>query len=200
MDKNEFRRKILVLGDTLVGKTKILMRYVDGKYNDLNRATIGVDFKTKNVKTRDGKSIKLKIWDTNGVERFRDIIKPCYKGTDGIILIYDVTNINSFNNLKNWLKDIKLNVYHNTPIIVVGNKNDNEKYRRVTKEQGKNFSEKNGLIFSECSAKTGENIDYIFNELTENILLNEEKERIREKIEEKSAEKKMKILKKYISF
>ena len=69
------------------------MRYVDGKYNDLNRATIGVDFKTKNVKTRDGKSIKLKIWDTDGVERFRDIIKPCYKGTDGIILIYDVTNI-----------------------------------------------------------------------------------------------------------
>ena len=111
------------------------------------RRTIGIDFKTKNVKMRDGKNIKLLILDTTGVERFREITKQYYKGAEGIILIYDVTNINSFNNLENWLKDIKLNVYHNTPIIVVGNKNDNEKYRIVTKEHGKNFSEKNEPIY-----------------------------------------------------
>ena len=122
MEQKEFIYKILLLGDSSVGKTCFLMRYTDNTFQDIHMSTIGLDYKLKNVQLEDGKMVKIQVWDTAGQDRFRSITKNYYKGAHGIILIYDVTENKSFENVKNWMNQIKEEVSNRVTIVLVGNK------------------------------------------------------------------------------
>ncbi len=166
MEKSrELLYKILLLGDTSVGKTCFLMRYTDNTFQEIHMSTIGLDYKLKNVQLEDGKFVKIQIWDTAGQDRFRSITKNYYKGAHGIILLYDITDRKSYDNVKTWVEQIREEVSEKVSIILVGNKIDDVEGRKVKTEEGEKLAKEIGLSFFECSAKTGENIDSIFNEL-----------------------------------
>ena len=163
--KKELLYKILLLGDTSVGKTCFLMRYADNTFQEIHLSTIGLDYKLKNVQIDDGKIVKIQIWDTAGQDRFRSITKNYYKGAHGIILLYDVTSRKTFENVANWVTQIKEEVSDKVNIILVGNKIDDEKNRKVSTKEGEEIAKEYGLSFFETSAKSGINIDTTFNEL-----------------------------------
>ena len=172
MEQKEFIYKILLLGDSSVGKTCFLMRYTDNTFQDIHMSTIGLDYKLKNVQLENGKMVKIQVWDTAGQDRFRSITKNYYKGAHGIILIYDVTEQKSFDNVKNWMAQIKEEVSERVSIVLVGNKIDDEDNRKISTEQGESMAKDYEIIFFECSAKTGQNIDEIFNNLVKKVVEN----------------------------
>ncbi|XP_014671911.1 PREDICTED: ras-related protein Rab-10-like, partial [Priapulus caudatus] len=131
--------KILVLGDSNVGKTCIVHRFCDDKYYDTYISTIGIDFKQKIIDL-DGTKVKLQIWDTAGQERFRTLTTAYYRGAMGILLMYDVTNSESFLHLSMWLRSIDENASPNVAKVLVGNKSDMEGHREVSKARGKAVS------------------------------------------------------------
>ena len=191
MEKKEFLYKILLLGDSSVGKTCFLMRYTDNTFQEIHMSTIGLDYKLKNVQLDDGKMVKIQIWDTAGQDRFRSITKNYYKGAHGIILIYDITNQKTFENVKNWINQIKEEVSNKVTIILVGNKIDDEDHRVVSTEQGEKMAKDFGLMFYECSAKSGVNIDSTFNELVKKTVENYSKVKMEgEKLKNKKGGKK----------
>ena len=171
-ESKELLYKILLLGDSSVGKTCFLMRYTDNTYQEIHMSTIGIDNKFKDVELEDGKKVKIQIWDTAGQDRFRSITRNYYKGANGIVLIFDVTNKKSYENVKNWVKQIKEEVSSRVTIILVANKIDDVNHRIVTKEEGEKIANECGLMFFECSAKTGENIEHAFNELVKKTVEN----------------------------
>ena len=168
--QKELLYKILLLGDSSVGKTCFLMRYADNTFQEIHMSTIGLDYKLKNVQIDDGKIVKIQIWDTAGQDRFRSITKNYYKGAHGIILLYDVTSRKTFENVKNWVTQIKEEVSDKVTIILVGNKIDDESNRKVSTEEGEQMAKECGLNFFETSAKSGINIDTTFNELVKKIV------------------------------
>ena len=161
--------KVLLLGDTTVGKTCFLMKYTDKTFQDIHMATIGLDYRLKSMKLKSGKNIKLQIWDTAGQDRFRAITKNYYKGSHGIILIYDVTNIQTFENVKSWVNQIREEASTNVIIYIAANKIDIEEERKVTKEEGEKLAQELGFPFMETSAKSGININETFDDLVERI-------------------------------
>ena len=161
--------KVLLLGDTTVGKTCFLMKYTDKTFQDIHMATIGLDYRLKSMKLKSGKNIKLQIWDTAGQDRFRAITKNYYKGSHGIILIYDVTNIQTFENVKSWVNQIREEASSNVIIYIAGNKIDIEDERKIKKEEGEKLAEELGFPFIETSAKSGININETFDDLVERI-------------------------------
>ena len=160
--------KILIIGDSNVGKTSILLQYTSNFFQETHIATIGVEFKLKEIML-DNIEYKLNIWDTAGQERFKAITKSFFKAADGIVFVYDVTNKPSFENIKNWIKDAESKA-NDFKIIIVGNKIDLNDSREVSFEEGKNFAKKKNCPFFESSAKDKINIDEIFITLLEEIL------------------------------
>ena len=169
MSTDEYVYKVLLLGDTTVGKTCFLMKYTDKTFQDIHMATIGLDYRLKSMKLKSGKNIKLQIWDTAGQDRFRAITKNYYKGSHGIILIYDVTNVQTFENVKQWVSQIREEASANVIIYIAGNKIDMEEERKVNKEEGEKLAEELGFPFVEASAKNGININETFEDLVERI-------------------------------
>ena len=169
MSTDEYVYKDLLLGDTTVGKTCFLMKYTDKTFQDIHMATIGLDYRLKSMKLKSGKNIKLQIWDTAGQDRFRAITKNYYKGSHGIILIYDVTNVQTFENVKQWVSQIREEASANVIIYIAGNKIDMEEERKVNKEEGEKLAEELGFPFVETSAKSGININETFEDLVERI-------------------------------
>ena len=166
----EFAFKILLLGDSSVGKTCFLKRYTENTFQDAYLSTIGFDFKYKLVTLEDGKIVKVQLWDTAGEERFRTIAKSYYKGAHGIVLIYDVTNRKTYENIRKWMNQIKDDSSSNISIILVANKIDCEnEYRQVTKEEGKTLAKSNNLPIFEASAKDNINVEESFKYLIEKI-------------------------------
>ena len=161
--------KVLLLGDSTVGKTCLLLKYTDKIFKEEHMMTIGLDYRLKRMKLKNGKEVKLQIWDTAGQDRFRSITKNFYKGTHGIILIYDVTNEKTFENAKSWVEQIHEEISDKVVIYLVGNKIDMEEERKVSTEEGKKLAEELGIPFFETSAKTGENIDNIFDNIVEDL-------------------------------
>ena len=190
-DKKEVLYKILLLGDSSVGKTCFLMRYTDNTFQEIHMSTIGLDYKLKNVQLDDGKMVKIQIWDTAGQDRFRSITKNYYKGAHGIILIYDITNKKSFENVRTWINQIKEEVSEKVSIILVGNKIDDEEHRVVATEDGEKIAKELGLMFFECSAKSGVNIDSTFNELVKKTVENYSKVSKGETLKNKKGGKKI---------
>ena len=172
MSKKESLFKILILGDSTVGKTCFLTRYADNTFQENQMATLGVDYKLKNVKMEDGNTVKLQIWDTAGQDRFHSLTRNYFKGAHSIILLYDITTQSSFDNVSKWIKQIKEDASEKVVIILVGNKIDLEHKRAIPTEEGEKIAEDFGLIFFECSAKTGKNINEAFNELIKKTVAN----------------------------
>ena len=160
--------KLLIIGESGVGKTCLLLRYTDDSFTANHLTTIGIDFKIK-ILNLEGKTIKLQIWDTAGQERFKTITKTYYKGAHGIILTYDVTEQDSFKNIRNWIKQIEANAQNNVKKVLVGNKCD-KPGRTVSEEEGKKLAEDFGMNFFETSAKTNHNVNEVFTFLTQEVL------------------------------
>ncbi len=171
--KYDYLFKLLIIGESGVGKTCLLLRYTDDSFTANHLTTIGIDFKIKIVPLPNNKLVKLQIWDTAGQERFRTITKTYYKGAHGIILTYDVTDQNSFKNIRNWIKQIEANAQTNVCKVLVGNKCDKPD-RVVSEEEGKKLAEDFNMSFFETSAKTNQNVNEVFNFLTEEILKSNE--------------------------
>ena len=170
-NKKERSYKILLLGDSTVGKTCFLKRYLDDTFHEAYLSTIGFDFKYKYVPLKDGKELKVQIWDTAGQERYRTIAKSYYKGAQGIILIYDVTNKKSFENIKKWVNQIKEEASSKICIVLVANKIDMEHKRKVSFEDGQNLAQSINLKIFEASAKDNINVTEAFQELVEDIYI-----------------------------
>ena len=151
--------KILLLGDSTVGKTCFLLRYVDDSFLDLHMATIGLDYRLKTLILEEQKIVKVQLWDTAGQDKFRAITRNYYKGASGIILIFDVTNVKSYENIKKWINEIKEEISEKVAILLIGNKIDNVQERKISKEQGDKLASEIGVKFFETSAKTGEGIN-----------------------------------------
>ncbi|KAF9972465.1 Ras- protein Rab-18 [Actinomortierella ambigua] len=164
--------KLLLIGNSGVGKSSLLLQFTEGTFlpQDEVSATIGVDFKVKVIDV-EGKKYKLTIWDTAGQERFRTLTSSYYRGAQGVILVYDVSNRDSFDQLQTWFNE--LNTYCSSKEVVkmiVGNKVDRETARQVTKQEGLEMARKLQTLFIECSAKTKVGVQQAFEELVQQII------------------------------
>ncbi|KAF6033792.1 hypothetical protein EB796_007898 [Bugula neritina] len=160
--------KLLLIGDSGVGKTCVLFRFSEDAFNSTFISTIGIDFKIRTIDL-DGKKIKLQIWDTAGQERFRTITTAYYRGAMGIMLVYDITNEKSFDNIKNWIRNIEEHASSDVEKMVLGNKCDMNDRRQVTKEKGEQLAVEFGIKFMETSAKASINVDEAFISLARDI-------------------------------
>ena len=145
------------------------MRYSDNVFVENYITTIGLDYKLKTVKLDNGKTIKVQLWDTAGQDKYRTIAKNYYKGSHGILLLYDITKISSFDNIREWIRDIKEEVDENAILFLIGNKIDLSDKRVITKEKGTELAGEYKIPFFEASAKSGENVDEIFKALYKKI-------------------------------
>lgn len=161
--------KLLLIGDSGVGKTCLLFRFSEDAFNTTFISTIGIDFKIRTIEV-DGKKIKLQIWDTAGQERFRTITTAYYRGAMGIMLVYDVTNEKSFNNIRNWIRNIEEHASSDVERMILGNKCDMEETRQVSKERGEKLAIDYGIKFLETSAKSGINVEEAFLTLGRDIM------------------------------
>jgi len=157
----DFLIKLLLIGDSGVGKSCLLLRFCDDAWTPSFITTIGIDFKIRTIEL-DGKRIKLQIWDTAGQERFRTITTAYYRGAMGILLVYDVTDERSFNNIRNWHSNIEQHAAEGVNKILIGNKSDWSDKRVVTEEQGRQLAEELGIKFMETSAKVNDNVEEAF--------------------------------------
>mmetsp|Transcript_24567 Transcript_24567/g.68383 ORF Transcript_24567/g.68383 Transcript_24567/m.68383 type:complete len:212 (+) Transcript_24567:43-678(+) len=168
--KYDYLIKLLLIGDSGVGKSCLLLRYSDDSFTSSFITTIGIDFKIKSIMCGDAK-VKLQIWDTAGQERFRTITTAYYRGAMGILLVYDVADEQSFTNVRNWMRQIDQNAAENVTRILIGNKCDVEASERaVTPEQGKALAEEYGIKFFETSAKLNTNVDESFMAIAKDIV------------------------------
>ena len=161
--------KVLLLGDSTVGKTCFLMKYTDKSFQEIHMSTIGLDYRLKTMTLKNGKTVKLQIWDTAGQDRFKAITKNYYKSANGIIIIYDITSLQTYENVKVWIEQIREEAPQNVVIYIAGNKIDLEEERKVKTEEGQKLAEEYGFPFLETSAKNDININETFENLVEDI-------------------------------
>ena len=166
--------KILIIGDAGVGKSNLLLRYVKNEFASDMRSTVGVEFGTKMLKI-DNYDIKAQIWDTAGQERYRAITSAYYKGAKGVLIVYDITKKNTFENVDKWLNDFKMKSDDDAAIVIVGNKSDLINEREVSIEEATLKAQVNHLAFFETSAKENENVHSAFISLITQVVKNYKK-------------------------
>ncbi len=154
--------KFIIIGDAAVGKSNLLVRYTSGQFKEEYQLTIGVEFGSNNVIIGDN-TYRIQIWDTAGQENFRSITRSYYKNTACAIIVYEISNKKSFENISSWIEECKNTAPKSILMVLVGNKCDLDN-REVTEEEGREFAEKNGMLFFETSAKTGKNVEELFKE------------------------------------
>ena len=174
------KKTFIIIKNIAVGKSCILLQFTENKFREQHEITIGVEFEAKTIEI-DGKLIKIQVWDTAGHEAFQSITRTYYKGAEGALLVYDITRKDTFNNVKKWLNELKENASKDIIIILIGNKVDLEEKREVTKDEGQEFADQNGLMFLETSAKTAQNILEAFNISARSILSNIKKNEMKPK-------------------
>ncbi|KAM4021474.1 ras-related protein Rab-3B [Anomaloglossus baeobatrachus] len=168
-DQNfDYMFKLLIIGNSSVGKTSFLFRYADDTFTSAFVSTVGIDFKVKTV-YRNDKRVKLQIWDTAGQERYRTITTAYYRGAMGFILMYDIANEESYNAVQDWATQIKTYSWDNAQVILVGNKCDMEDERVIAAEKGKHLADQLGFEFFEASAKENIQVKQVFERLVDII-------------------------------
>ena len=170
-DGYDFLFKMILIGDSGVGKSNILLKYLKNEFQQNTKATVGVEFGTKTVEI-DNKKIKVQIWDTAGQERYRSITSAYYKGAKGAFIVYDITRKASFENIDKWIEDLKSNGDKNVSIMLIGNKSDLADKREVQTDEGIKKSEESKVAFLETSALNGENVAKAFEQIIEQIYQN----------------------------
>eukprot|EP01124_Arcella_intermedia_P024862 TRINITY_DN4291_c0_g1_i1.p1 TRINITY_DN4291_c0_g1~~TRINITY_DN4291_c0_g1_i1.p1 ORF type:complete len:194 (-),score=30.05 TRINITY_DN4291_c0_g1_i1:4-585(-) len=160
--------KLLLIGDSGVGKSSLLLRFAENYFTDTFISTIGVDFKTRTIHLQES-TIKLQIWDTAGQERFRTITSSFYRGSHGIMLVFDVTDPQSFANVRQWARDIQRYATDNVQRLLIGNKCDAAQ-RRVSPQEAQEFADQEGIPYLECSAKSGYHVEEAFVRLAGELL------------------------------
>ncbi len=169
IDQYQYQFRLILVGDSHVGKSCLLRRFKEGKFIEFNDPTVGVDFHTNMIQI-DGCTLKLQLWDTAGHERFRAITRSYYRNAVGVLLVFDVTDPTSFNKLPEWIDDIMQSSKPNTPIFVlVGNKSDLHDKREVSLRDAQEFASRHGMNYVETSARTGNNTEKVFNILAKSI-------------------------------
>ena len=171
--------KIVLIGDSGVGKTNILSRYFNNEFSLATQSTVGVEFGSKIIK-KNGKVIKLQIWDTAGQERYKSITSAYYKGSRGAFVVYDITRKTTYDNIDKWIGELKTNGSEDVLIMLVGNKSDLEDKREVITEEVEKKAQEQKLAFCETSALNGKNVEYAFENLINEILKKVEKDKINE--------------------
>ena len=167
-----YQLKLVLIGDSTVGKTSLLYRFIEGRFIEDRLCTICADFKTKSIRIDQSTIAKLTVWDTAGQEKYRAITSNYYRDANGVILIYDVANKSTFKNLNMWLNDINnKNLRESISIILVANKIDLPN-REISYEEGDDFAQKNNLLYCETSIKEGKNIEDVFDMITRDIIEN----------------------------
>ncbi|XP_010926662.1 ras-related protein RABA4d [Elaeis guineensis] len=163
--------KMVVIGDSAVGKTQLLSRFSKNEFSTETRATVGVEFQTKTILI-DKKLVKAQIWDTAGQERYRAITSAYYRGALGALIVYDITKYPSFEQVPRWLDELRAHADPNVVIMLAGNKCDLEGLRAVPVESGKELAEREGLLFLETSALDATNVEKAFLMVLERIYRN----------------------------
>ncbi|KAG0438860.1 Ras-related protein RABF2b [Dictyocoela muelleri] len=163
-EKQEQSYKMVILGHYSVGKTSLVLQYVKKCFNPNEESTIGAAFMTKTIMLNN-QPIKFEIWDTAGQERYNSLIPMYYRGANVALIVYDITNPESFEVAKKWVHELTTEKPKNFLKVVVGNKVDLEDYRRVSYDDVSRFCRENGMMFFETSAKTGENVEKIFTDI-----------------------------------
>ena len=164
--------QLLVIGDSCVGKTSLITRYTNGTFKEEYLATVGLDYYSK-IEAINNQTINIKLWDTVGQERYKALTQNFFRSAEGVLLTFDVTNIDSFNNLKDWIGSIKTNMEGKNiflPLIIVGNKIDMEDSREINKEDAVKFASDNNYKYFETSAKTGEGVDDAVRDLVNQVM------------------------------
>ena len=167
-DSSEMIFKIIIIGDSTTGKTNILNKYLNNKFDKDFKATIGVELGNKTLKIKND-TVNCQIWDTAGQERYRSMTKAYYKGALGALIVYDITKKFTFENIENWIVELKNSADKKVSIILIGNKNDLENERVVKKEEAENKAKEYGIAFLETSALNGDNIELAFKTLIEEV-------------------------------
>ena len=160
--------KYVIVGDASVGKSNLLLRYSHGQFREEYQLTIGVEFGSNNI-VIDNSVFRIQIWDTAGQENFRSITRSYYKNSACALIVYDITNRASFESLADWIEDCKNSSPKTVFMVLIGNKCDLEHNREINEEEGREFAEKNGMLFFETSAKTGQNVEEVFKQSASNI-------------------------------
>ena len=160
--------KYVIIGDSGVGKSNILLQYINGKFVEDFKATVGVEFGAKNIEINN-RIYRIQVWDTAGQEQFRSIARAYYKNSVCACIVYDITSRNSFNSIQNWIDDCTKQTPKSILLILIGNKNDLNDKREVQYEEGAEFARRRNMIFLETSAKTGNNINDIFEKSVQQI-------------------------------
>lgn len=168
MSDYDFLVKVLLVGDSGVGKSCLVEKYHSGTFRDSFITTIGVDFKIVHMDLCD-RVFKVQIWDTAGQERFRAIAKSYFRGAQGVLLVYDVTDRDTFASLDRWYKDAKRESWSGMKCVVVGNKADHVVDRKVSTEEGRAFAAERDLAYIETSAKTGQGVENLFEALVTQV-------------------------------
>ncbi|OIW06061.1 hypothetical protein TanjilG_29817 [Lupinus angustifolius] len=168
-DDYDYLFKLVLIGDSGVGKSNLLSRFTKNEFNLESKSTIGVEFATRTVNVHDNKVVKAQIWDTAGQERYRAITSAYYRGAVGALLVYDVTRHATFENVDRWLKELRNHTDANIVVMLVGNKSDLRHLLAVSTEDGKSYAEKESLYFIETSALEATNVENAFAEVLTQI-------------------------------
>ncbi|CAD8110936.1 unnamed protein product [Paramecium primaurelia] len=161
--------KFILIGDTGVGKSCLLLQFIDKRFRQKHEVTIGVEFGAKLIEL-DGLNIKLQIWDTAGQESFRSITRSYYRSAAGAIVVYDITKRESYENVARWMEEVKQNGNPKLSMLLVGNKGDLESERQISYNEAQQFAKECGIDFFETSAKTSNNVEEIFTKMAQIIL------------------------------
>ena len=157
----DVKYKIMVLGESKVDKTQLIKRYTKDQFGGVYLTTVGMDFQDKIIEIED-KKVRLQIWDTAGQERFRNVTKSYFQSSQGLVLVYDITDRESFEKINFWMENIKNNAPENAKLILVGNKCDLANERKVSYEEGENYAKNLNIKFFEASARDGTNVNELF--------------------------------------
>lgn len=159
----DYQFRIILIGDSTVGKSSLLKYFTDGKFAEVSDPTVGVDFFARLIQVTDGTRIKLQLWDTAGQERFRSITKSYFRNSVGVLVVFDICNRKSFENVPTWMLEAKTHIEpHQAVFILVGCKSDLTEQREVSFEEANTFADFNEMAFVETSAKTGEKVEETF--------------------------------------